>query len=113
MASTASNQPSREVDATAVVTDNVVEEIEKGDEKTPVQESRRQSTASSGRTEHDDSRNEDQDIESIQPTTTNSEPWSVFTTPQKRVIVLMVAMAGFFSPLSGQYCILHVNRLLY
>lgn len=102
MASTISSQLGRDIDATAVVTGDVVEEVEEGDEKGPIRESRRHSTTSSRRTENDDSSNEPRNVEALQTTTTNSEPWSVFSTSQKRYIVLMVAMAGFFSPLSGK-----------
>lgn len=42
-----------------------------------------------------------QDLEFLQEATTNTPPWSVFTSKQKRFIVFMVAMAGFFSPLSA------------
>jgi Ca2+/Na+ antiporter len=104
----------RELGANAAVTDDVVEEIDKGDGKTPAQESRQHSIASSSRTDHDtndDESHEAQDVDTIQATTTNSEPWSVFTTPQKRFIVLMVALASFFSPLSANIYFPALNEL--
>lgn len=106
MADTDSLEHGREIGAQAVVTDNVVEEVEESNEKTPAHESRRHSTVSSSQTDHDiqdDALRENQNGQDLEPATTNSEPWSAFTTPQKRFIVLMVALASFFSPLSGQH----------
>jgi len=52
-----------------------------------------------------------QDMESLRQTTTNTPPWSVFTLRQKRFIVLMVALAGFFSPLSANIYFPALNTL--
>lgn len=98
METSTSPEHGREIDAHAVVTDHTVEEVEASDEKAHTQESRPQSIASSHRTGHDEDSNDTQNVEA---STTNSEQWSVFSTPQKRFIVLMVAFASFFSPLSG------------
>ncbi|KXL43065.1 hypothetical protein M433DRAFT_157259 [Acidomyces richmondensis BFW] len=51
------------------------------------------------------------DAESLCQTVTNSPPWSVFTIRQKRFIVLMVALAGFFSPLSANIYFPALNTL--
>ncbi|KAI7341077.1 MFS general substrate transporter [Hortaea werneckii] len=47
----------------------------------------------------------------LQPTMTNSPPFSIFTIQQKRFIVFMVAMAGFFSPLSANIYFPALNTL--
>jgi len=54
---------------------------------------------------------EPRNLESLQTVTTNTPPWSIFTVPQKRFIVLMVAMAGFFSPLSANIYFPALNTL--
>ncbi|KAK5119583.1 hypothetical protein LTR85_007412 [Meristemomyces frigidus] len=54
---------------------------------------------------------EPRDLESLQTTTTNSPPFSIFTTKQKRFIVFMVALAGFFSPLSANIYFPALNTL--
>lgn len=65
-------------------------------------ESSRDMSAHDSRTETGyDHYNKPRDLEALQRTTTNTPPWSVFTTSQKRFIILMVALAGFFSPLSA------------
>lgn len=111
MASTASLEHSRESGTHAVVSDKVVEEVDEGcNVRTPAQESRRHSTVSSNLTDDDDSQ-EQRDVEVLQATATNSEPWSVFSTPQKRFIVLMVALASFFSPLSANIYFPALNQL--
>ncbi|KAK3116804.1 hypothetical protein LTR53_002439 [Teratosphaeriaceae sp. CCFEE 6253] len=51
------------------------------------------------------------DLESLTTTTTNTPPWSTFTPAQKRFIVLMVALAGFFSPLSANIYFPALNTL--
>ncbi|CAK4024176.1 related to dityrosine transporter [Lecanosticta acicola] len=66
------------------------------------------------RTEQDqpDGQNErQQDVERLQTTTTNTPVWSVFSTQQKRFIVFMVALAGFFSPLSANIYFPALNTL--
>ena len=55
--------------------------------------------------------NVDVDLEALKTTATNSPPWSIFTTPQKRFIVLMIASAGFFSPLSANIYFPALNTL--
>lgn len=112
MASTASLEHGRDLGALAVVSDKVVEEVEESDEKAHAHESRRHSVASSSRTIQDDNSKEQQDVEVLQASTTNSEPWSVFTTPQKRFIVLMVALASFLSPLSANIYFPALVRIL-
>lgn len=47
----------------------------------------------------------------LQPTTTNSPPYTVFSKSQKRFIVFMVALAGFFSPLSANIYFPALNTL--
>ncbi|KAI7649026.1 MFS general substrate transporter, partial [Hortaea werneckii] len=47
----------------------------------------------------------------LQTTTTNLPPFSIFTIQQKRFIVLMVAIAGFFSPLSANIYFPALNTL--
>lgn len=54
---------------------------------------------------------EPQDLESLQTATTNTPPWSAFTLQQKRFIVLMVALASFFSPLSANIYFPALNTL--
>ncbi|KAK4499136.1 hypothetical protein PRZ48_009648 [Zasmidium cellare] len=51
------------------------------------------------------------DLESLHTATTNTPPWSVFTVQQKRFIVLMVALASFFSPLSANIYFPALNTL--
>lgn len=51
------------------------------------------------------------DLESLHTATTNTPPWSVFTLQQKRFIVLMVALASFFSPLSANIYFPALNTL--
>lgn len=69
-------------------------------------------TASPARQQQDASSNtEAHDLESLGPASTNTPPWSVFTTRQKRVIVLLVATAGFFSPLSANIYFPALNTL--
>ncbi|KAK4544120.1 hypothetical protein LTR36_004618 [Oleoguttula mirabilis] len=74
-----------------------------------------QSTSStSTRTDHERQHVQDaepRDLESLQTITTNSPPFSIFTTKQKRFIVFMVAMAGFFSPLSANIYFPALNTL--
>lgn len=54
---------------------------------------------------------EDIDVEALRQIPTNSPPWSVFTHNQKRFIVLMVSLAGFFSPLSANIYFPALNTL--
>lgn len=72
-------------------------------------------SSTSTRTDHDGHEEpadtEPRDLESLHTTTTNSPPFSVFTLQQKRFIVLMVAMAGFFSPLSANIYFPALNTL--
>jgi len=97
--------------------DRVVEDPEKGSEKVhDVASTYSNSDASSSRTQldRDASPEEDvepRDLEALRTTTTNSPPWSVFTLQQKRFIVLMVAMAGFFSPLTANIYFPALNTL--
>lgn len=49
-------------------------------------------------------------LDHIQPST-SSETWSVFTIQQKRFIVLLVAIASFFSPLSANIYFPALNTL--
>ncbi|KAK0357540.1 hypothetical protein LTR57_002452 [Friedmanniomyces endolithicus] len=69
----------------------------------------------STQTDHDRADNTNdvnpQDLESLQTVPTNSPPWSIFTPSQKRFIVLMVAIAGFFSPLSANIYFPALNTL--
>lgn len=51
------------------------------------------------------------ELESLHTATTNSPPWSIFTKGQKRFIVFMVALAGFFSPLSANIYFPALNSL--
>lgn len=50
------------------------------------------------------------DLESLRPAST-APPWSVFTPSQKRFIVFMVSLAGFFSPLSANIYFPALNTL--
>ncbi|TKA44796.1 hypothetical protein B0A55_13079, partial [Friedmanniomyces simplex] len=72
-------------------------------------------TSHSTRTDHDRADNPDdvepRDLESLHTVPTNSPPWSIFTPNQKRFIVLMVAIAGFFSPLSANIYFPALNTL--
>ncbi|KAK5138427.1 hypothetical protein LTR08_000013 [Meristemomyces frigidus] len=73
-------------------------------------------SASTASTQPDHSRhhrgeNEPHATESLHPIPTNSTPYSIFTTKQKRFIVLMVASAGFFSPLSANIYFPALNTL--
>lgn len=87
------------------------------EEKKEFQERTRQpSTASNAsiETERDEGTGDsptEQDVERHQTTTTNTPPWSVFSTSQKRFIVFMVALAGFFSPLSANIYFPALNTL--
>ncbi|GAB7366778.1 hypothetical protein MBLNU230_g0731t1 [Neophaeotheca triangularis] len=52
-----------------------------------------------------------QDLESLHTAPTNTPPWSIFKPNQKRFIVFMVALAGFFSPLSANIYFPALNTL--
>lgn len=54
---------------------------------------------------------EERDVEQLQTVTTNTPSWSVFSLQQKRFIVFMVALAGFFSPLSANIYFPALNTL--
>nr|POE54500.1 itaconate transport protein [Quercus suber] len=56
-------------------------------------------------------RNDPQDLEALGAADTNTAPWSVFTVAQKRMIVFLVAIAGFFSPLSANIYFPALNTL--
>jgi MFS family permease len=96
-------------------------EVSQGMEKEPDTLSIRTShTASTQRTDHDREETAEQpqdeasdieprNLEALQPT--NSAPFSVFTQSQKRFIVFMVALAGFFSPLSANIYFPALNDL--
>ncbi|WPG99433.1 Hypothetical protein R9X50_00224700 [Acrodontium crateriforme] len=58
-----------------------------------------------------DGEDDEQDVESLHNVQTNSPPFSSFTVGQKRFIVLMVAIAGFFSPLSANIYFPALNTL--
>ncbi|KAK4959815.1 hypothetical protein LTR10_002703 [Elasticomyces elasticus] len=78
----------------------------------PLEDAMSVRSSHSTRTDHD--RQEDpspQDLESLHTVPTNSPPWSSFTSKQKRFIVLMVAVAGFFSPLSANIYFPALNTL--
>ena len=92
-------------------------EAEAHDEKTERED---QSQHSTSRANYDrqlggdnaDSSNVDlPELESLHTATTNSPPWSIFTKGQKRFIVFMVALAGFFSPLSANIYFPALNSL--
>lgn len=92
-------------------------EAEAHDEKTEREDHSQHSTS---RTNHDrqlggdnaDSSNVDlPELESLHTATTNSPPWSMFTKGQKCFIVFMVALAGFFSPLSANIYFPALNSL--
>ena len=51
------------------------------------------------------------DIESLRRTSSSLALWSVYTVPQKRFIVFMVALASFFSPLSANIYFPALNTL--
>nr|POE87773.1 putative transporter aqr1 [Quercus suber] len=51
------------------------------------------------------------DLEALDAVQTNTAPWSVFTMRQKRTIVILVAIAGFFSPLSANIYFPALNTL--
>lgn len=64
---------------------------------------------------HHDNRQQDEDVpaadlESLRPASTAPQ-WSIFTPPQKRFIVFMVSLAGFFSPLSANIYFPALNTL--
>lgn len=76
--------------------------------------SEQSTTSASIRTEReaqDGQDGEPRDLESLHTTTTNSPPFSIFTVKQKRFIVFMVALAGFFSPLSANIYFPALNTL--
>lgn len=92
-------------------------EAEAHDEKTERED---QSQHSTSRANYDrqlggdnaDSSNVDlPELESLHTAATNSPPWSIFTKGQKRFIVFMVALAGFFSPLSANIYFPALNSL--
>ncbi|KAK0988891.1 hypothetical protein LTR91_009413 [Friedmanniomyces endolithicus] len=90
-----------------------LDEIEKSDHTKNSAAS--EHSSHSTRTDHDRADNTNdvnpQDLESLQTVQTNSAPWSIFTPGQKRFIVLMVAVAGFFSPLSANIYFPALNTL--
>lgn len=109
MASSNTLELSRQSTSSAVVTDTVNEEMQ-----TPAKEFRQQSSASSVHTDRDTNGNDagkQQDVENLQASTTNSEPWSIFSPGEKRFIVFMVATASFFSPLSANIYFPALNQL--
>lgn len=64
---------------------------------------------------HHDNRQQNEDgpaadLESLRPASTAPQ-WSIFTPPQKRFIVFMVSLAGFFSPLSANIYFPALNTL--
>ena len=64
------------------------------------------------RTDHDRHNGEDVEPRDLEAFSRVQTPvWSIFTTKQKRFIVLMVAMAGFFSPLSANIYFPALNTL--
>ena len=64
------------------------------------------------RTDHDRHNGEDVEPRDLEALSRVQTPvWSIFTTKQKRFIVLMVAMAGFFSPLSANIYFPALNTL--
>ncbi|KAI7161713.1 hypothetical protein KC352_g26774, partial [Hortaea werneckii] len=74
--------------------------------------SNRSSISARAKREGDEDNTGEPDSErNLQPTTTNSPPFSTFTIQQKRFIVFMVAMAGFFSPLSANIYFPALNTL--
>ncbi|KZF25531.1 MFS general substrate transporter [Xylona heveae TC161] len=52
-----------------------------------------------------------QDLEALAPVATRTPPFSVFTKWQKRFIVFMVALGGFYSPLSANIYFPALNTL--
>ncbi|KAK4893564.1 hypothetical protein LTR27_008031 [Elasticomyces elasticus] len=78
----------------------------------PLEDTMSIQTSHSARTDHDrEADASPRDLESLHTVPTNSPPWSIFTSKQKRFIVLMVAIAGFFSPLSANIYFPALNTL--
>lgn len=76
--------------------------------------STRSASTASAHTDHDgrvSGEDVSQDLEACQTNQTNTPPWSVFTQKEKRFIVFMVALAGFFSPLSANIYFPALNEL--